>query len=178
MIRHLALAMSISFICAAMAPVVQAAPEFVNDLALDGAKLDLSGGTTANTGRVGYFSDIFYDRQAGTWWGLSDRGPGGGFIDYETRVQRFSLNVNQDTGAITGFEILQTIIFRDGDEHNTPFNGKNPSPTDVLGVRSTRKVSSSIRRTNIFMFRTSMAHLCTSLMTMGFVFERSPLRPT
>jgi len=88
------------------------------------------------------------------------------------------VEVNQDTGAISGFEILQTIIFRDGGEHNTPFNGKNPSPTDVLGVRSTRKVSSSIRRTNIFMFRTSMAHLCTSLMTMGFVFERSPLRPT
>src|SRR5262245_20175375 len=132
MIRHWALAMSISLICAATAPVVQAAPEFVNGLALDGAMLDLSGGTDANTGRVGYFSDIYYDPQQDEWWGLSDRGPGGGFLDYDTRVQRFRLNIDKDTGAISGFEILQTIILKD-ESGSTPLNGKAPSPTNVLG---------------------------------------------
>src|SRR5262245_3702284 len=132
MIRHWALAMSISMICAATVPAVQAAPEFVNGLALDGAALDRSGGTTANTGRVGYFSDIYYDPQEDAWWGLSDRGPGGGFLDYATRVQRFRLNIDKDTGAISDFEILQTIIFKD--ESGTPLNGKAPDPTSVLGV--------------------------------------------
>ena len=50
--------MTLGVICAATAPTVQAAPEFVNGLALDGALLDRSGGTDANTGRGGYFSDL------------------------------------------------------------------------------------------------------------------------
>jgi hypothetical protein len=86
-LRHTALAMSISLIGAITAPVVQASPEFVNGLALDGAMLDRSGGTDANNGRVGYFSDIYYDPQRHQWWGLSDRGPGGGTLHYQTRVQ-------------------------------------------------------------------------------------------
>jgi hypothetical protein len=59
--------MALSLICVAAAPAVLAAPKFVNGLALDGAKLDRSGGTDANTGRVGYFSDIYYDPARGHW---------------------------------------------------------------------------------------------------------------
>ena len=55
-----------------------AAPEFVNGLALPGDLLDQSGGLDANTGRVGFFSDIYFDVKRKHWWGLSDRGPGGG----------------------------------------------------------------------------------------------------
>jgi hypothetical protein len=73
------IATSMSLLCAIMAPAVLASPEFVNGLALDGAMLDRSGGTTPNTGRVGYFSGIYYDPQRNQWWGLSDRGPGGAF---------------------------------------------------------------------------------------------------
>jgi hypothetical protein len=133
MIRHWALAMSISLICAATAPFVQAAPEFVNGLALDGAKLDLSGGTDANTGRVGYFSDIYYDPKEDEWHGLSDRGPGGGLIKYETRVQRFRLKIDRDTGRISDFEILQTILFKD--ESGKPLDGLAPQDPNknVLG---------------------------------------------
>lgn len=58
-----------------------ASPSFVNGLALDGGMLDLSGGTTVNNGRVGYFSDIYYDPNRQEWWGLSDRGPGGGTMN-------------------------------------------------------------------------------------------------
>ena len=43
-------AMAMSLLCAAAAPDVPAAPEFVNGLALDGALLDRSGGTDANKG--------------------------------------------------------------------------------------------------------------------------------
>ena len=44
------------------------------------------------TPAVGYFSDIHYDAKRKHWWGLSDRGPGGGALDYDTRVQRFASN--------------------------------------------------------------------------------------
>lgn len=128
---HVMTAMAMSLICAATAPAVLAAPEFVNGLALDGALLDRSGGTDANTGRVGYFSDLYYDAQRKQWYGLSDRGPGGGSLDYQTRVQRFRLKVDKKTGAISGFTIRETIIFKD--EFGNPMNGLAPNPTNVLG---------------------------------------------
>jgi len=123
--------MALSLICAAAAPAVLAAPAFVNGLVLDGAMLDRSGGTDANTGRVGYFSDIYYDPARGHWWAISDRGPGGGTLHYETRVQRFRLKIDQATGAISGFKILKTVIFKD--ELGNPLDGIAPNPTSVLG---------------------------------------------
>lgn len=130
-LRHVLTAIAMSLVCAATAPAVPAAPEFVNGLALDGALLDRSGGTNINAGRVGYFSDLYYDHQRNQWWGLSDRGPGGGLLSYETRVQRFRLKVDKKTGAISGFKILDTIVFKD--ENGNPMNGFAPSPTNVLG---------------------------------------------
>jgi hypothetical protein len=123
--------MAMSLICAAAAPAALAAPEFVNGLTLDGARLDRSGGTDVNTGRVGYFSDIYYDPARGHWWGLSDRGPGGGALHYATRVQRFRLQIDRATGAISGFKILQTVLFKD--ESYDPLDGIAPNPTSVLG---------------------------------------------
>ncbi|NTV70851.1 MAG: PEPxxWA-CTERM sorting domain-containing protein [Azonexaceae bacterium] len=109
---------------------IQAAPTFVNGLTLDGSMLDLSGGTTVNNGRVGYFSDIYYDTNRNEWWGLSDRGPGGGTLSYDTRVQRFTLDINQATGAISNFNIVQTVTFKNG---NATLNGLAPSSSGVLG---------------------------------------------
>lgn len=107
-----------------------AAPSLVNTLALPGGMLDASGGTTVNTGRVGYFSDLYYDNNRNEWWGLSDRGPGGGVLNYETRVQRFTLDVNPVTGAISNFQIAQTLKFMNGP---TAFNGLAPNPVSRLG---------------------------------------------
>jgi hypothetical protein len=117
--------------CASAVPAALAAPEFVNGLLLPGALLDASGGTEVNDGRVGYFSDIYYDAKRKQWWGLSDRGPGGGTLHYETRVQRFKLDIDEVTGSISNFKILQTVIFRDQD--GDPLDGIAPDPTDELG---------------------------------------------
>ncbi len=130
-LRHVMTSLAVSLVCVATAPAVLAAPEFVNGLALDGALLDRSGGTDANNGRVGYFSDLYYDAKKKDWYGLSDRGPGGGSLDYQTRVQRFRLKVDKKTGAISGFKIRETVIFKD--EYGVPLNGLAPSPTNVLG---------------------------------------------
>jgi hypothetical protein len=107
-----------------------AAPVFVNGLALSGAALDQSGGSSVNNGRVGYFSDIHYNPVSNEWWGLSDRGPGGGFLSYDTRVQRFTVDIDAITGAISNVSIQQTIVFSDGSD---TFTGLAPNPTGVLG---------------------------------------------
>ncbi|WP_434514368.1 esterase-like activity of phytase family protein [Dechloromonas sp. ARDL1] len=121
---------AIALLAMLTAGAAQAAPSFVNGLALDGGMLDLSSGTTANNGRVGYFSDIYYDTNRNQWWGLSDRGPGGGTLSYDTRVQRFSLDIDQNTGAISNFKILETVKFSNA---GSAMNGLAPSPSSTLG---------------------------------------------
>jgi hypothetical protein len=91
-----------------------AAPTFVNGLVIDGASLDASGGTLVNDGRMGFFSDIYYDAARNEWWALSDRGPGGGALRYETRIHQFKVDVDPASGAISNFQILKTLIFRKG----------------------------------------------------------------
>jgi hypothetical protein len=61
---------------------------------------------------------------------LSDRGPGGGVLAYDTRVQRFTLDINSTTGAISNFQIAQTITFSNA---GSAMNGLAPNPTDILG---------------------------------------------
>ena len=122
---------TVALLSALFAGAAGAAPSFVNGLALDGGMLDLSGGTTVNNGRVGYFSDIYYDPNRNEWWGLSDRGPGGGTLNYDTRVQRFTLDIDQSTGAISNFKIVETVKF---DYSGTALNGIAPSPTTSVGL--------------------------------------------
>jgi hypothetical protein len=124
--------LALGVMCASVAQVVLAAPGYVNGLALDGSALDLSGGTNANNGRIGYFSDLHYDIKRQHWWGLSDRGPGGGVLHYETRVQRFTLDIDKKTGAISDFKVQQSVIFRD--EMGKPLNGLAPNPMSTIGL--------------------------------------------
>ncbi|MDO9006365.1 MAG: esterase-like activity of phytase family protein [Aquabacterium sp.] len=109
----------------------QAAATFVNGLALPGSALDVSGGTSVNDGRMGYFSDLYYDANRSEWWGLSDRGPGGGTLSYDTRVQRFTLDINATTGAISNFQVVQTVKFTTAS--GQAFNGIAPNPSSTLG---------------------------------------------
>jgi hypothetical protein len=115
---------------AGMALPAMAAPTYVNSLTIPGNTLDLSGGTTVNNGRFGAFSGIYYLPSVNQWFGLSDRGPGGGTLDYNTRLQRFSLDVDKATGAISNFQIQQTILFRNGSAY---LNGLAPASASTLG---------------------------------------------
>lgn len=116
-------------LCCAVA--ANAAPSFVNALVLDGAALDASGGSALNDGRLGYFSDLYYDAARDEWWALSDRGPGGGTLHYETRVQRFRIDLNRATGEIGNFQVLQTLLFRQG---GSPLDGLAPEAGGPLGL--------------------------------------------
>jgi len=101
------------------------AVSLVNGLTIpaDSRDLSLSSTNSANTNRLGFFSDLYYDRYNNVYYSLADRGPGGGVIDYQTRVHKFSLDVDQNTGAIGNFQLLDTILFTQNGQN---FNGLNP----------------------------------------------------
>lgn len=101
---------------------------YKNGLALAGGAVDLSKGTDVER-RLGYFSDIYYDPIRKQWLGLSDRGPGGGVLQYETRAQRFEVDISP-TGMISNFRVVQTVKFMQGTQS---FNGFAPNPSSQLG---------------------------------------------
>jgi hypothetical protein len=86
-----------------------------------------SSAPAANVNRLGFFSDLTYDRTTGTWFALSDRGPGGGVIGYATRVQQMLIPVHPIDGRLLTTKpiVLRTILFTDRD--GQPFNGLNPT---------------------------------------------------
>jgi len=124
-VTHVAAALSLAAVSA------QAAPTFVNALVIDGATVDASGGTLVNDGRMGFFSDIYYDAARNEWWALSDRGPGGGTLRYETRVHQFKVDVDPASGAISNFQILKTLTFRQG---GSALDGFAPEAGGPLGT--------------------------------------------
>jgi len=126
--KHLLTTLALALSAAGASAQALSDAQFVNGLTLSGGALDLSSGSTFDR-RVGYFSDIYFDPNRNEWWGLSDRGPGGGSLNYETRLQRFTLDIGT-TGAISNFQVQQTILFNNA---GAPMNGKAPSPGSVLG---------------------------------------------
>jgi len=90
-----------------------AQPSFVNGLVIPGATLDATKVPGANAGRFGQFSDLYYDPIRDEWWALSDRGPGGGLLDYAVRVQRIDLQVHPITGRISNFRVKETVTLTD-----------------------------------------------------------------
>jgi len=94
---------------------VSAEPTFVNGLVIPGGTLDDTREPGANAGRFGFFSDIYYDPARDEWWSLSDRGPGGGVLDYSTRLNQFTIDIHPVTGHISRFRVKDTIQFSDPD---------------------------------------------------------------
>lgn len=89
----------------------------------------------ANINRLSIGSDFFYDYRTGFYYGLADRGPGGGTISFQTRVEKLALTIDPTTGAASGFQVVQTISFYipagttlNGVTYttDTPLNGLNP----------------------------------------------------
>ncbi|GGB29658.1 hypothetical protein GCM10011380_19020 [Sphingomonas metalli] len=86
---------------------------------------DLSGQQGVGNNRFGGFgSDLIYDAGTQTFWSTTDRGPGGGVLSYNPRLQGFKLDINAQTGAIGGFTLTDTVLYKDGQNF---FNGLNPT---------------------------------------------------
>ena len=118
--------------CGLAAPAAQASPTFVNGITVPASTQDLSADPIVLNRRFGAFSDLFYDPIRNELWALGDRGPGGGTLPYDTRVQRVSVDINPVSGAISNFTILETVRFTDA-SGTQAFTGLAPSPTSVLG---------------------------------------------
>ena len=108
-----------------------AQPTFVNGLRIPGNLLDATGQPGANDGRFGHFSDLYFDPIRNEWWALSDRGPGGGLLDYGTRLQRFDIQVHPISGRISNFRVKETIRFRDRNGRLMP---PSPGVGDALAL--------------------------------------------
>ena len=113
-----------SFILAALSAtsVFAALPaqaiEFVNALQIANV---VTGANDAN--RFGGFgSDLVYNAADGLYYGMTDRGPGGGLLDYAPRIQSFSLDV-ATSGAVSNFSARTPIIFT---RNGVAFDGQNP----------------------------------------------------
>lgn len=110
-------------------------PSFVSAVAVPGNATDLFPGSGANQNRLGGFgSDLFYDARENVYYALADRGPGGGVLNYSNRVEKFNIELNDQTGAIESYKLLGSVSFiiAAGTTFNgttyavdTPFNGLN-----------------------------------------------------
>jgi hypothetical protein len=117
-------AFALSLMSLTLASQVHALPVYVNSYTIAGNATDKIAGTGANVNRLGGFgSDLYYDRFENAYYGLVDRGPGGGVIGYDTRVQKFTQTINSATGQAGGFNLVDTILLKNG---NASFNGLNP----------------------------------------------------
>ena len=127
---------------------------------------------------MGFFSDIYYDVKRKHWYGLSDRGPGGGTLHYETRVQRFNLDIDKKTGAISKFvKIVDTIVFKD--ELGQPLDGIAPNPSSQLGnAFDPEGFVVHPETSNISWSPTSTGRRCTSSIGHGVRVRTSRFPPT
>jgi hypothetical protein len=128
MIRAIVLATLLASASAASATI-----SYVNNVTIAGDATDLSmvsnppvsGINPAFGGnRLSIGSDLWYDKASRTYWGITDRGPGGGVVEFAPRAHQFSFDTASD-GAISNFVLLKTVVFKRPDG-TTLFTGLNP----------------------------------------------------
>ncbi len=114
---------SLAALALAAAPA-QAAVTFTGSFAVGGSSTDLSGLSPAFGGnRLSFGSDLHYDAATDLFYGITDRGPGGGLISFAPRVNVFKLVTDATTNAISGFQLQNTIVFK---QNGLNFDGLNP----------------------------------------------------
>lgn len=123
MIRPAFLATALPLAAALLAAAPAGAATLVGQLAVANGT-DLSGLVGAGQNRLGGFgSDLIYDAATDSFTGMTDRGPGGGVLSYAPRLQSFRLDIDRTTGAIGGFQLTATTLFRQG--NGDFYNGQN-----------------------------------------------------
>lgn len=128
------LALSLLFVWSVGRGDALAQPTFVNGLVVPGSTLDATREPGANAGRFGHFSDLYYDPVRNEWWALSDRGPGGGLLDYATRLQRIDIQVHPVTGRISSFRVKETVRLRDANADLVPPTANVSAPFALNGL--------------------------------------------
>jgi hypothetical protein len=110
-LARLLLATAISAMAATSAT---AAIQFVGKFEVAADATDLSGQTAAGgQNRLSFGSDWVY--RNGKFIGITDRGPGGGLLDFVPRVNELKLNLDPATGAVSGYNVVKTTLLKDTD---------------------------------------------------------------
>ncbi|QMW22994.1 esterase-like activity of phytase family protein [Sandaracinobacteroides saxicola] len=110
---------------ATTAVTAQAQITYMGQYAVPGGAMDLSGlGSSPNQSRLSFGSDLHFDKASQTFFGITDRGPGGGVIDFAPRVNQFKLDLSP-SGQITNFTLLKTTVFKQA--NGQPYTGLNPT---------------------------------------------------
>jgi hypothetical protein len=100
--------------CALLPASAQAAIQFVGKYEVAASATDLSGQTADGAqNRLSFGSDWIFDN--GRFYGITDRGPGGGLLPFVPRVNEVQLGIDAVTGAITGHKLLATTLLKDTD---------------------------------------------------------------
>jgi hypothetical protein len=116
------------------ASAASAQPTFLNGLVVAGDALDATRVPGANAGRFGQFSDLYFDPVRHEWWALSDRGPGGGLIDYAVRVQRLDIAFHPVTGHLQKVKVVETVTLEDPRGLLTPPSAAVGDPVALNGL--------------------------------------------
>lgn len=128
------LSVAFTFVGLITCTVSARAQQLVNAIQVPGEACDAGPADEAPRNRLGAFgSDLAYAPETDVWLGLVDRGPGGGVLPFSARVQEFRLDVDRQTGAISGFTLLRTVLLRRSDAEL--FDGRQPRASDVGGER-------------------------------------------
>lgn len=109
--------------CALLPASAQAAIQFVGKYEVAADATDLSGEAAAGgQNRLSFGSDWVY--QKGSFYGITDRGPGGGVLPFTPRVHELKLGIDLDTGAITSHKLVGTTLLKDAG--GAALTGLNP----------------------------------------------------
>ena len=101
----------------------KAAVQYVGKYEVSAASTDLSGQTAAGAqNRLSFGSDWVFSN--GKFYGITDRGPGGGVLDFTPRVNEMKLGIDLNTGAVTSHKLVGTTLLKDTD--GSFLTGLNP----------------------------------------------------
>lgn len=115
-----------------------AAISYAGKIEVAGNAIDLATlGNSPNFNRLSFGSDLSYNSRTGTFYGISDRGPGGGTIDWAPRVEAFKVDVAA-TGAISNFNLTRTTVFKQasGQVYSGLFPNRLPGGSSAVLGRS------------------------------------------
>nr|WP_197042065.1 esterase-like activity of phytase family protein [Sandarakinorhabdus oryzae] len=118
--------MRIMLLAAAMLAAVpaSAAVSFAGKIEVAGNSTDLATiGSGPNSNRLSFGSDLFFDPRRQIFYGISDRGPGGGTIDWAPRIEQFNVDFSA-SGGISNFQLQRTTLFRQA--NGQVYSGLNP----------------------------------------------------
>jgi hypothetical protein len=107
----------------ALPSAAPAAITFVGKYEIAADATDRSGEpVSGGQNRLSIGSDWVFS--GGRFYGITDRGPGGGVLDFTPRVHELTLDLDPLTGAVSGHNLLRTTLLRDTD--GSALTGLNP----------------------------------------------------